>query len=83
VHPNFDNVAAEAAALPRHSKVVCRIQIPLRTVTSTDCTARLDWQICSAQSVIMRLKTYAEYSPVNLNVVELCIIHSFHSKIRM
>ena len=62
-----------------HGYVRCVSYFDTRTEYCLDShCAKWDWQISSAQSVIMRLIAYTEDSPVYLNEVECWLLLCFH-----
>jgi hypothetical protein len=65
VHLNFDHMGAKASALPQISEPCLIFRHKYFLI------AKCDWQ-CSAGSVITNHMTFAEETPVDLNVDEFC-----------
>ena len=80
VYLNWNQMAANAAALPGISQSVSHILTQLSNIAPTYVIAKLDYRICSARTIQTRLMTYGQDSPVRLKVAELGIVHSFDFK---
>jgi len=68
VHLNFEHMPAIDAGLPRISEQCLKFRHKKFQYRLDSLLAKLDWQISGAGSVITRLKTYADNSPVHLNL---------------
>ena len=71
VHLNFEHMPAIDAGLPQISDPCLKLRHKKSQYHLDSLLAKLDWQISSAGSVIMRLKTYADNSPVHLNLNQM------------
>jgi len=76
VHRNLKQMAAKASASPGISQSVSHILTQLFNYAMTYFVAKLDCQICSAQSIKTRLMTYGQDSLVRLNFADLGVVHS-------
>jgi len=71
VHLNFEHMPAIDAGLPRISDPCLKYRHKKSQYHLDSLLAKLDWQMSSAGSVITRLKTYADISPVHLNLNQI------------
>jgi len=71
VHLNLDHMPARDAGLPRISEPCLKLRHKNSQYHLESLLAKLDRQISGAESVITRLKTYADNSPVHLNLKQM------------
>jgi len=71
VHLNFEHMPEIGVRLPRISELGLKFRHKNSQYCLDSLLAKMDWQISGAGSVITRLKTYADNSPVHLNLNQM------------